>query len=233
MGRRSVLAPHHAVRVLDLFCGAGGLSEGFAQTSERFVTVRAVESDPAAAATYAENHGDVVFPGRIEDWLKAENVPKADVVVGGPPCQGFSALGKQDVLDHRNQLWLRYAETIRKAEPRYFVLENVPAFLTSDQFQRLKRQCQPSAKLGNYTLQAAILNASDFGAAQLRKRVFVIGHHRDLPSPGFPIATRTRDTRANVKDALAGLPRGSHAHRPTSVRDQALGHGVSGCLPDR
>jgi DNA (cytosine-5)-methyltransferase 1 len=195
------------IRVLDLFSGAGGLSAGFSQASVRFKTVRAVESDLAAAATYAENHGgDVVFPGRIEDWLKTEDVPAADVVIGGPPCQGFSALGKQNVLDTRNQLWLRYADTIRKAEPQYFLLENVPAFLNSDQFARFRRQCRPSDRLGNYTFRAEILNAADFGAAQLRKRVILIGHHRDLPFPGFPAPTHWRETRLNVKDALAGLP---------------------------
>ncbi|WP_082960586.1 DNA cytosine methyltransferase [Mycobacterium sp. E1214] len=192
--------------MLDLFSGAGGLSEGFAQASDRFETVRAVESDLAAAASYAENHGDdVVFAGRIEHWLKTEDVPPADVVIGGPPCQGFSALGKQDVLDKRNQLWLRYADTIRRAEPKYFLLENVPAFLKSDQFKRFKRQCHPSGRLGNYTFQAAVLNAADFGAAQLRKRVILIGNHRDLPFPGFPAPTHPSDMRLNVKDVFGGL----------------------------
>lgn len=195
-----------SVRVLDLFCGAGGLSEGLAQASHRFVSVRAVESDLTAAATYAENHGDVVFAGGIEEWLKSDSIPTAEVIIGGPPCQGFSALGKQDVLDQRNQLWLRYAETIRKAQPSYFLLENVPAFLTSDQFRRFKRQCQPRNRLGDYTFQARILNAADFGAAQLRKRVILIGHHRDLPAPGFPSPTCNRESRLSLKDAVVGLP---------------------------
>jgi DNA (cytosine-5)-methyltransferase 1 len=206
MGTSNRKSSRPKIRVLDLFSGAGGLSEGFSQASDRFQTVRAVESNLAAAATYAENHGnDVVFPGQVENWLKNEDVPDADIVIGGPPCQGFSALGKQNVLDKRNQLWLRYADTIRKAEPQYFILENVPAFLRSDQFRRFKRQCQPSDRLRDYTFRAEILNAANFGAAQLRKRVILVGHHRDLPFPGFPPATCSRDTRLNVKDVLAGL----------------------------
>lgn len=181
------------IRVLDLFSGAGGLSAGFGSESARFKTLRAIEHDRAAAATYAQNHDpEVVFPGGIEDWLNAEDVPDADVVIGGPPCQGFSALGKQRKLDERNQLWLRYAETIRKSKPKYFVLENVPQFLTSVQLSRFKRQCRPSQPLGAYTFQAAILNAADYGAAQIRKRVILIGHHRDLPFPGFPTTTHAR-----------------------------------------
>lgn len=207
MDRGDRVATARAVKVLDLFCGAGGLSEGFAHASSRFVTVRAVEQDRAAAATYAENHGeDGVFAGKIEDWLKQDEVPAADVVVGGPPCQGFSALGKQDVLDYRNQLWLRYADTIRMAQPKYFVLENVPAFLSSDQLKRFKRQCQPSNRLGDYTFESKILNAADFGAPQLRRRVIVIGHHRDLPAPGFPDRRYSRESYLLLKDALAGLP---------------------------
>lgn len=206
MGGTRLASGRGAVAVLDLFSGAGGLSEAFAQASDRFVTSRAVESDLAAAATYAANHGDVVYPGKIEQWLRDEEIPEADVIIGGPPCQGFSALGKQDVRDQRNQLWLRYAETIRRAKPRIFILENVPAFLNSDQFKRFKRQCQPSGRLGDYSFEAQVLNAADFGAPQLRKRVILIGHHRDLPPPGFPKPTRTRDARLNLKDALAGLP---------------------------
>jgi DNA (cytosine-5)-methyltransferase 1 len=194
------------VRVLDLFSGAGGLSEGLRQGSDVFTTVRAVEHDKSAAASYAQNHSaDTVYSGRIEDWLRAERVPEAELIIGGPPCQGFSALGKQDVLDERNQLWLRYAETIRKAKPRYFVLENVPTFLTSEQYKRFKRQCQPKAPLGQYTFQAKILNAADYGAAQLRRRVILIGHHRDLEFPGFPEPSHRRDERRTVKDALLGL----------------------------
>ncbi|BBY58474.1 cytosine-specific methyltransferase [Mycolicibacterium sarraceniae] len=181
------------IRVLDLFSGAGGLSAGFCSESTRFSTLRAIEHDKAAAATYAENHDpETVFAGGIEEWLKAEDPPEADIVIGGPPCQGFSALGKQEKLDERNQLWLRYAETIRKSKPKYFVLENVPQFLSSVQLTRFKRQCQPSQPLGAYTFQAQVLNAADYGAAQIRRRVILIGHHRDLPFPDFPLETHRK-----------------------------------------
>jgi DNA (cytosine-5)-methyltransferase 1 len=179
--------------VLDLFSGAGGLSAGFRAESTRFATVRAVEHDKAAAATYAENHNpSSVFTGGIQEWLRSEGTPEADIVIGGPPCQGFSALGKRNVFDERNHLWLHYAETIRRAQPKFFVLENVPAFLQSVQHSRFKRQCHPSGPLGAYTFQARVLNAADYGAAQVRKRVILIGYHRDLRFPGFPDATHGR-----------------------------------------
>lgn len=193
--------------MLDLFAGAGGLSHGLHQASPRFATVKAVENDPAAAATYAQNHDPAtVFSGTIQDWLKAGDCPTVDLIVGGPPCQGFSALGKRDVLDERNQLWLRYAETIRRCTPKYFVLENVPRFVESVQFERFRRQTRPSGRLGQYAFQARVLNAADFGTAQVRKRVVVIGHHRDLPFPGFPEPTHHRATWRTLKDVLGGLP---------------------------
>lgn len=204
------------IRVLDLFSGAGGLSEGFRRASAMrtathgYSTVRAVEFDLAAAASYEANHGKgTVFAGAIEDWLQVEDVPAADLIIGGPPCQGFSALGKKDVNDQRNRLWEYYASTILKANPQYFVLENVPRFLDSPQFSQFEELCRPDGDLRDYTFQAKILNAAEYGAAQIRKRVIVIGHHRDLPFPGFPEVTTTMKDSANwktVRSALRNLP---------------------------
>jgi DNA (cytosine-5)-methyltransferase 1 len=210
MSRASRLSPPTRTHVLDLFSGAGGLTQGFHEASEGFTTVRAVESDVAAAASYTMNHGGVAFAGSIEDWLRSEDVPDADVVIGGPPCQGFSSLGKQDVEDARNQLWRRYADVISKAEPKYFVVENVATFLNSPQLQRFRAQTYRNGRLRTYTFQARILNAADYGAAQVRRRVVLIGHHRDLEFPGFPKPTHDRDSWPTLKQALSGLPERVH-----------------------
>jgi DNA (cytosine-5)-methyltransferase 1 len=204
------------VRVLDLFSGAGGLSEGFrrasaARTATRdYSTVRAVEFDLAAAASYAANHGKAkVFAGAIEDWLATEEVPSADLIIGGPPCQGFSALGKKDVNDKRNRLWEYYARTVIQARPKFFVLENVPRFLGSPQFEQLRELCGPNGALRDYSFEARVLNAADYGAAQVRKRVILIGHHKDLPHPGFPEIELQFKDPANwrtLRQALSSLP---------------------------
>jgi DNA (cytosine-5)-methyltransferase 1 len=207
------------IRVLDLFSGAGGLSEGFRQASVRFQTVRAVEYDAAAAATYEANHGNqTAYAGRIEDWLRDEDVPSADIVIGGPPCQGFSALGKQDVKDERNQLWEYYARTIQKAMPRYFVLENVPAFLNSEQFTRFLNKTRGNGALRDYRFEARVLNAAQYGAAQVRKRVILVGHHRDLPVaelPPAPAEHAKREDWVTLRTVLTGLAeRVSHTDLP-------------------
>lgn len=177
------------MRVLDLFCGAGGLTQGFHEVPG-YRTVRAVEADAVAAATYAANFGDdVVHVGPIGDWLDEGDVPEVDVIIGGPPCQGFSTLGRQDAEDERNRLWEEYARTITQARPRYFVLENVGAFMRSGQYADLVKATEPGALLADYAVEAAVLNAADYGAAQARRRTIVIGHHRDLVAPGMPAPT--------------------------------------------
>ena len=193
-----------SLSVLDLFAGAGGLSAGLA-AADGFRTVQAVELDVAAAATFAQNHPETdVYVGPIQDWLREEDVPPVDVIVGGPPCQGFSTLGKQEVEDHRNALWEEYARTILRARPKYFVVENVAAFMTSPQFGLFLAATQPGAMLADYVFEAQVLNAADYGAFQARRRAVLIGHHRDLPFPGWPEPTHLGRHRT-VREALQAV----------------------------
>lgn len=201
------------IRVLDLFAGAGGLSEGFRAASERFRSVGAVEMDTAAAATYAANHGAVgLYAGPIERWLEEADPPEVDVIVGGPPCQGFSTLGKRDAADLRNRLWESYAETIARTRPKFFVVENVPTFLKSPELVQFRAATQPGGRIAEYTFEAHPLNAADFGAPQSRRRAILIGRHRDIPGPGFPLPTTPREDWRTVRDAIGDL-----AGRPTAV----------------
>ena len=194
------------IRVLDLFAGAGGLTAGFEKASPRFRSVRAVEMDIAAAASYEATFGKgIVYPGAIQDWLRDEDVPAVDVIVGGPPCQGFSTLGKQREEDERNTLWRFYAETIVRAEPRYFVVENVAAFAKSAQYSQFVEATSPGGILRDYTFRHRILNAADFGAPQARRRAVLIGHRRDLASPEFPEPTHLGRHRS-VRSAIGHVP---------------------------
>ena len=191
--------------VLDLFCGAGGMTEGF-HAAGGFRTVRAVEADPTAAATYAATFGDIVDVMVISRWLAERDVPSVHIVIGGPPCQGFSTLGKQDAEDSRNLLWRDYAKTIVRAGPRYFVLENVGAFMDSPQFMAFREATTRGGILADYAIEALILNAADFGSAQARRRTILIGHRRDLPAPGMPLASHA-NAHLKLKDALKWVRR--------------------------
>ncbi|WP_244870829.1 DNA cytosine methyltransferase [Catellatospora sp. IY07-71] len=198
--------PKPPLQVVDLFAGCGGLSQGFRQ-SGFFTPVAAVEFDSAAAATYAANFGaDHIYCGDIKDWVNGV-LPDADVVVGGPPCQGFSNLGKKDEDDERNQLWRRYVDALVKIKPRAFLMENVDRFGKSREFQDLYAETAPGGRLEDYHIEVALVRATDFGSAQLRKRVIVIGTRRDLPAViPIPEASTPKHMWRTVKDALTGVP---------------------------
>lgn len=199
-----------AITVLDLFAGAGGLTAGFHAASDRYQVQRAVELDTAAAATFAATFGeDVVYRGGIETWLKEEDVPNVDIVIGGPPCQGFSMLGKRDAEDSRNYLWQEYAATILRAQPKYFVVENVAAFAKSQQFRDFTEATQLDGILRDYTFEWDVLNAADYGAFQARKRAILIGRHRDLPATGMPEPTHVGRHRT-VRQAFMNIAPGVH-----------------------
>jgi DNA (cytosine-5)-methyltransferase 1 len=172
------------LRLIDLFAGCGGLTSGFASTG-RFQPVGAVEIDADAAATYAVNFGEHVHVGDIGAWLKG-SMPLAEVVVGGPPCQGFSALGRRDPDDPRSQLWEQYVEVLLRVRPAFFVLENVPQFLNSRQFASFASQAQTGGRLSKWRIEAHVLNAANYGVAQARRRVVVIGRPRRMKELGRP-----------------------------------------------
>ncbi|UVS79885.1 DNA cytosine methyltransferase [Actinokineospora sp. UTMC 2448] len=182
--------------MIDLFAGCGGMTRGFVDAG--FEPVLAVEHDRAAAATYAVNFGGAhVLPVDIAR-LAAGDVPQADVIIGGPPCQGFSNLGSRSVDDPRNQLWREYLRVVEHARPKVFVIENVDRFLSAPEFALLR------AHTSGYELTTGHLLAADFGVPQRRKRAFVIGSRIGaipLPSP-----THDRAAWHGTETVLRGLP---------------------------
>ncbi len=173
----------------------------------RIRTVRAVEHDVAAAATF---EGGTTGPGsptqaEFDQWLLDEEVPEVDLVVGGPPCQGFSQLNRNKVGAERNALWEKYAETIARAKPRWFVMENVSTFLKSPEYLQFQSSDRTRGALVGLEPGPRVLMAADYGAAQKRKRAVVIGHRRDAVALGFPIPTHDRASYLTVRDALSGV----------------------------
>ena len=162
---------------------------GFLQ-SGAFQVVLAVEQDLDAANTYASNFGHKVVQDDIRNVLQRHRFPQADVVIGGPPCQGFSQLGRRDPCDGRNHLWREFLEVVKRTQPIAFVIENVPSFLKSSEFGELDRcvATQLSGPGGRpYVLRSGVLNAHDFGVPQRRKRGFVIGAIEAVNPPLAPL----------------------------------------------
>lgn len=189
--------------VIDLFAGCGGLSQGFRETG-LFTPVSAVEKDLYAAATYAANFGEQhVHWGDIEGWLQGD-LPEADVVIGGPPCQGFSNLGAKRDDDDRNDLWNHYVETLSRVRPKAFLLENVDRFLKTRQFEEFKVELV-NGRLQDYRIDFDVLKATNFGAAQLRRRAIVIGTRKDLTQIEIPTCQIPASGWRTVKDEIGDL----------------------------
>lgn len=173
-------------KLIDLFCGAGGMTLGFVDPrfSGGFEPVLAVDFDAAAIATHAANFGGKTVCGNIEAWLADEpEVPKADVVIGGPPCQGFSLLNKNRIGDLRRALWEPYLDIVELSEASMFVMENVSELYRSSELLQIEKR---AGEIG-FTIKAAVLNAADYGAPQTRKRTVVVGwNEKQVSAPLFP-----------------------------------------------
>ena len=183
--------------IIDLFAGAGGMTEGFRRAG--FTPIFAVEIDADAAATYRANLGDHVIAEPIERVL-SDRLPAADVIIGGPPCQGFSPLGRMSgngTNDKFNGLWREFARVLQHIVPDVFVLENVPQLLRSAEFRDLKLLAEGL----DYRVDAEVLNAADFGVPQKRRRAIVIGSR--VGPPRFPQGRR--ENGPHVRDAIAFL----------------------------
>lgn len=200
------------LRLIDLFSGAGGMSLGFCdkQFCGGFTTVLALDNDAAAVKTHELN-----FPGRavkanIEEWLLNNEVPQADVVIGGPPCQGFSLLNKKRDGDARRALWEPFIEIAERSGARVFVMENVAELFRSPERQLIEAK----ARQHGFQTQATIVNAADYGAPQTRKRTIILGWRDAHNLPSFPPLPSHADAklRSNlprwrtVRDVIADLP---------------------------
>ncbi len=190
--------------VADLFAGVGGLSQGFIKAGCKVAF--AVEFDKEIAYAYKKNHPDTeVFAEDIcqldIDKIK-QNHPKIDVVIGGPPCQGFSQKGKRLSLDDpRNFLFKQFVRFVAAFKPKYFVLENVPNIITTSNGFFKNQIIQEFGKLG-YDVCCGVLCASDFGVPQDRRRAVFIGQLGSLEI-SLPIPNGCKTT---IKEAIYDLP---------------------------
>ena len=164
--------------IIDLFCGCGGLSKGFEMAG--FNTVLAIDFWKDAVETFNNNHKNKV--AICDDVSKVSNEflddftkkNKITGIVGGPPCQGYSTVGKRDINDDRNYLYLQYCRIVEKVKPEFFVLENVKGLLTLNNGKFKDDIIERFTKLG-YIVDYKILNSADYGVPQNRNRVFFVG----------------------------------------------------------
>lgn len=180
-----LLANGYQPRLIDLFAGAGGMSLGFTRlTGHNFTSVWANDFNEYAAKTYNANFGGHCAVGDIVDLLESPETReiKADVVIGGPPCQGFSLLNKFRDGDPRKQLWRPYMEIVERSGASVFVMENVPQLLNSFEHGEILEL----ARAMGFKVRWAKLCAADYGVPQVRWRAFIVGCKFADPAAVFP-----------------------------------------------
>lgn len=198
---------------IDLFCGAGGMSLGFEQAG--FNVIAAFDKDPIHVEVHSKN-----FPEckTLEADLSEETGDslrnlaglgerKIDVVFGGPPCGGFSIMGNRDPDDARNNLLMHFARLVSELRPRYFVVENVQGLNSGPMISYLKDFDSYISETGYSIVKPImILDASDFGVPQKRKRLFILGHMTGLKQPRYPKPSNNGFSKSpSVWDAIGDL----------------------------
>ncbi len=196
--------------VVDLFCGAGGLSKGFEWAG--FNIIAANDNYKFACQTFRANHphtalieGDITKKDIKDDLFKAIKGKKIDIIIGGPPCQGFSHAGKRLVDDPRNFLFKEFVEIVKTIKPRVILLENVEGILTMNEGKSFESIKDSFKELG-YKLQGKKLHAARYGVPQKRKRVVMIGLLEGDPDSCYPEEMLQEDQYLTVKDAISNLP---------------------------
>lgn len=197
--------------VVDLFAGVGGLSYGFSKLDDfNILVANEIEKDISKA--YSLNHPNVNMincdiNSLTEDKLKeAIGNSKIDLVVGGPPCQSYSTLGKRQ-MDERANLFMQYKRVLGILQPKAFVFENVTGILSMDGGKLFKKIQEEFESIG-YKLKYQVLNAVDYGVPQLRERVILVGFKGENEFE-YPKATHGKNLKPYVtlKDAIGDLPK--------------------------
>ena len=192
-------------KVVDFFCGCGGLSKGFQNAG--YEIIAGIDNDTQALLTFKENFKNAeaiesdIF--HLKDSL-INKLKKCDVMLGGPPCQGFSLAGKLEESDDRNQLVFSYLTIVEKIMPKAVVIENVPNILNFANGAFAKAIVKGLSEIG-YNIEVFKINCSDFGVPQNRNRVFFVATKNQL-FPMYELETRKSSTKLTTYDAISDLP---------------------------
>ncbi len=197
------------IKVVSLFSGGGGLDLGFVE--EGYNIAWANDNNYDAVETYKVNIGNHIVFADIND-LNIEDIPKADIIIGGPPCQSFSLAGKRQTEDKRGQLVWKYIDIIKHVQPQAFVFENVTGLLSAKNSKgKLIIDLLKDAFLTiGYNVEMQVLNAADYGIPQRRKRVIIVGLRTGkqfkFPTPTHSSNDLSLKKYISVQEALSDLP---------------------------
>lgn len=200
------------MKIIDLFCGIGGLSLGFEQAG--FEVVSAIDMWADAVRTYNHNRKEKVAKVMtVEDYnntMLPEIINDYHIsgIIGGPPCQGFSTVGRRNIDDPRNKMYLEFYKSVKIANPDFFVIENVKGMLTLNKGAFVKDLLERFGTNGlGYTISYQLVNAADYGVPQNRYRVFYVGIKNkkfEFPEPF--------SYKLSAKDGISDLLNSDNTH---------------------
>jgi len=164
--------------VSDFFCGCGGLSQGFKEAG--FSIKAGIDFNKSFLETYRYNFPEAeVLNLDLGDSKFLNEISYSDVIVGGPPCQGFSLTGPRNIDDPRNELYLSIFKTLKKVKPKAFLVENVRGLMTMWGGQVFKAIIKKFESAG-YNVNFQLMNSAEYGVPQIRHRVFIVGIIKEL-----------------------------------------------------
>jgi len=198
------------LKAIDLFSGCGGFSYGFQQAG--FHIQLGVDNTEIALKTFKLNHEDSAtmlldlhLNESIDKIVKATEKNDIDVIIAGPPCQGFSLTGSRKMNDERNSLFQAVFKLAKRIRPKAIIIENVPGLLRLYQGKAAKQIQEECAKL-NFTCNPKLLFAPDYGVPQIRKRVFFVALRNDIGTFEFPEPKLNKENYIGCSDAIGDLP---------------------------
>lgn len=186
---------------ISLFAGAGGLDMGFERAGFKTIWANDFESD--ACKTHENWSTAKVVCGDVAK-IDAEDIPDADIILGGFPCQGFSLSGPRKIDDSRNVLYKHYVRIVKAKKPQMFVGENVKGLLTMGGGSIIEAIIEDFSNCG-YNVYCKLLNARDYGVPEDRERVIIVGFRKDLGIKGFEYPA-PRNYKVTMREALKNLP---------------------------
>ena len=199
------------MNIISLFSGAGGLDLGLIKAGNTVIWANDIDKD--AVSSYKENIGTHIICEDIKN-ISITEIPNADVVVGGFPCQGFSLANRRRTIDdERNQLYKFFYETIKTKQPKFFIAENVKGILSLGKGEVIKQIISDFEEAG-YITTINLVNMANYGIPQTRQRVIIIGQRKDLGNEflfHFPEVTHSKDGKnfpqwVSIKDAIDHFP---------------------------
>jgi DNA (cytosine-5)-methyltransferase 1 len=204
------------LNIISLFSGCGGLDLGFIQAG--FKLVFANDNDKVVWETFEKNHS-VPIDRRSLIYIKSKEIPEADGIIGGPPCQSWSLAGEmRGATDERGKLFYEYIRVLKDKKPKFFLAENVPGIVSSTHLPEFKKIIKKFSSVG-YNVSYQVLDTRNYGVPQERKRVIIVGYDKSLGIRfTFPQPTHSKHGNKTLdgqktkkwltfKDAISDLPK--------------------------